>query len=475
MLAELGLGPGIEGGLMTRPRVAPLIAVAVLVGSLLAACSSSAKKVAAPITTVTAAGQASTTSTPPALTASFRGVTATTIKLGIVNIDYTCIKQFVDYNFGNQAAIDQVFIDDLNAHGGILGRKVVPVYKGICPIGNTTSLAVCTSLTDDEKVFAVMGLLYDTSGDADLCVSRDHQTVLISFLPRQKFISEAPPALLLSTDITTERLATVLFNLLKSQGTLAGKKVATLTDTSTVDEVTGVIKPELDSMGLAQGSPAVLTITGSDTSAAQSQLSAFIEKWKGEGVDAIWLAGADASGKQFVERIKAAMPNVLLLADTFPGAQQAGQDETTAGKKPNPYDGMLSATGLTDDEQWQSASLQSCVKTYEAGSGQQVVSPDDLKPGPDGVRSRVWAAVRDMCNELDMFVAIATKAGPNLTNDTWRQAADSIGEIHQVDPYASIHAGKYDATDAFRLVAFDSTFGTKGDFKPLTPIEDASK
>ena len=87
----------------------------------------------------------------------------------------------------------------------------------------------------------------------------------------------------------------------------------------------------------------------------------------------------------------------------------------------------------------------------------------------------VWAAVRDMCNELDMFVAIATKAGPNLTNDTWRQAADGIGEIHQVDPYASIHAGKYDATDAFRLVVFDSTFGTKGDFKPLGPIKDASK
>jgi hypothetical protein len=320
-----------------------------------------------------------------------------------------------------------------------------------------------------------MGLLYDTTGDADLCVARDHQTILISFLPRQKFISEAPPSLLLSTDITTERLATVLFNLLKSQGTLTGKKVATLTDTSTVDEVTGVIKPELDSMGLAQGSPAVLTIAGSDTSAAQSQLSAFIEKWKGEGVDAIWLAGADASGKQFVERIKAAMPNVLLLADTFPGAQQAGQDETTAGKKPNPYDGMLSATGETESEEWQNPRLQQCVKTYETGSGQHVIGPDDLKPGPDGTRVRVWAAVRDICNELALFSQIAEKAGPNLTNATWRQAADTIGEIHMVDPYASIHAGKYDATDAFRLVAFDSTYGPKGDFKPLTPIQDASK
>jgi hypothetical protein len=392
-----------------------------------------------------------------------------------VNIDYTCIKQFVDYNFGNQQAIDDVFIDDLNNHGGIVGRKIVPVFKSVCPIGNTTSLAVCTSLTEDDKVFAVIGLLYDTTGDADLCVSRDHQTILESFLPRQKFISEAPPALMVSTDITTERLATVLFNLLKSRGTLVGKKVATLTDTSSADDVTGIVKPALDSAGVAQGSPAVLTINGSDTSAAQSQLDSFIEKWKSEGVDAVWLAGASASGKQFVEKIKAQLPSVLLLADTYEGARAAGQDETGAGKKPNPYDGLLSDAGQTESEQWQNPRLQQCVKTYETGSGQHVIGPDDLRPGPDGKRVLVWAAVRDFCNELALFRQIAEKAGPNLTNDTWRQAADTLGEIHLVDPYASIHAGKYDAADAFSLVVFDSTDGPKGDFKPLTPIQDASK
>jgi ABC-type branched-subunit amino acid transport system substrate-binding protein len=460
---------------MARLRLAPLVAALIVVGSTLVACSSSASKAGSPTTTVASAVSTSTSGGPVALTASFRGVTATSIKVGFVNIDYTCIKQFVSYNFGNQPAIDQVFIDDLNAHGGILGRKIEPVYKSICPIGNAQSLAVCTSLTEDQKVFAVMGLLYDTSGDADLCVSRDHQTILNSFLPRQKFIGESPPALMVSTDITTERLATVLFNLLKSQGTLTGKKVATLTDTSTVDSVTGVVKPALDSAGLAQGSAAVLTVNGSDTSAAQSQLDSFIEKWKAEGVNAIWLAGALASGKQFVEKIKGQMPNALLLADTFPGAQQAGQDETAAGKKPNPYDGMLSASGETESEEWQNPRLQQCVKTYETGSGQHVVGPDDLKPGPDGIRVRVWAAVRDICNQLALFRQIAEKAGPNLTNATWRQAADSIGTIRMVDPYASIHAGKYDATDAFRLVAFDATYGPKGDFKALTPIQDASK
>jgi hypothetical protein len=464
---------------MGRLRVASLVAVAVMVGSSLAACGSSGKKAAAPTTTSTTGGVSGSTATssPSApLTASFRGVTATSVKVGIVTIDYTCIKQFVDYNFGNQPAIDQVFIDDLNAHGGILGRKIDPVYKSYCPIGNTQALALCTSYTEDAKVFAVMGLLYDNTGDADLCLTRDHQTIYIGHELRQQWISQAPPALMMTPDIDAERRATVLLNLLKAQGTLTGKKVATFTDADTAGAVTKVIKPALDSMGVAQGSAAVVTIIGSDTSAAQSQLDSFIEKWKGEGVNTVILAGQYVSAKQFVEKLRAGMPNVLLITDGEASAQGGGQDETNSGKKPNPYDGMLTANGLTDLEVWQSAGIQGCVKTYETGSGQRVIGPDQLKPGPDGKMAQVWQAVRDFCAELAILRQVAEKAGPNLTNGTWTQAADNFGEIQlPATVYASIHTGKYDADDGFRLVVFDSTIGNKGDFKPLTPIQDASK
>jgi hypothetical protein len=75
-----------------------------------------------------------------------------------------------------------------------------------------------------------------------------------------------------------------------------------------------------------------------------------------------------------------------------------------------------------------------------------------------------------------MFTQIAERAGPDLTNSTWTQAADNFGEIQLPETvYGSIHTGKYDADDGFRLVAFDSTIGSKGDFRALSPIEDASK
>ena len=85
-------------------------------------------------------------------------------------------------------------------------------------------------------------------------------------------------------------------------------------------------------------------------------------------------------------------------------------------------------------------------------------------------------AVNDFCDELAMFTQIAEKAGPDLTNATWTQAANNFGEIQLPETvYASIHTGKYDADDGFRLAVFDSTIGSKGDFKALSPIEDASK
>ena len=59
----------------------------------------------------------------------------------------------------------------------------------------------------------------------------------------------------------------------------------------------------------------MLTITGTDTAAAQAQLDSFIEKWKTEGVNTIYMAGLTAPAKQFVEKIKAAMPDALLIAD----------------------------------------------------------------------------------------------------------------------------------------------------------------
>ena len=101
--------------------------------------------------------------------------------------------------------------------------------------------------------------------------------------------------------------------------------------------------------------------------------------------------------------------------------------------------------------------------------------PDQRKVNGDGKSVYTDQAVTDFCGELFMFRDIAKKVGPDLTTANWQKTVDKLGPIALVpDKFASLCKGKYAADDGFRLVSFDSTLGTNGDWKPVTTIKDAS-
>jgi hypothetical protein len=281
---------------------------------------------------------------------------------------------------------------------------------------------------------------------------------------------------MLTPDQTKEEAATVLLNLLNTTGRLKGKTVAVLGDKTSEERVNTVIVPTLKKDKVKTGSTAVLTITGTDTTAAQAQLDSFIEKWKSENVNAVFMAGLDVSSKQFAETIKSAMPKAQLYTDADTTLQQ-GRDEVAAGKKPNPYEGLLSSTGQTDSERWanKNAVLQKCVDVYQKATGETVPGPDQEVTNSDGKKVQTDIAVTDFCGELFMFRDIADKVGPDLTVKNWQKTVDNFGPITVApDPIASLCKGKYTAEDGFRLVQFSSSAGTSGDWKLVTPIKDAS-
>jgi ABC-type branched-subunit amino acid transport system substrate-binding protein len=406
------------------------------------------------------------------------GVSADTIKVGIAIIDYDAIKDFVDFTRGDQQATAQIFVDDINANGGVNGRMIEPVYKKYPPIPGQQPdpLTLCTAWTEDDEVFAVLGVFIDFTGDGLLCVTRDHNTIHIGHELEQPWIDESPGGLMLTPDTTKEVAAKNLINLLADEKVLDGATVGVLADQDSESRATDVIEPALIDAGAELGSTAVLSITGTDTTAAQGQLDSFIEKWKTEDVDTIFMAGLNISAKQFVQSIKAAMPDVTLITDADSTAAQA-QDLVAAGTTPNPYEGMYGTQGQTGSERWanKNALLQQCVDTYEEKTGTTVLGPDELTAGPDGKTEELYIAVTDFCNELMMFKAIAEKVGPDLTIENWQKTVDEFGAIDLTSTdIASLCEGKYAADDAFRLVQFDSTVGEQGDWKAVTDVEDAS-
>ena len=447
-------------------RVRCLVLVLILV--VLAACGSSSKKGTPPPGGTKAPNQLST--------ALGTGVTATEIKLGISLSDFDCIKQYVDSIFVGQEQIYQAFIDDINKKGGINGRKIVPVIHKFCPIPDPQRLAtICTKFTEDDKVFAVIGNLFDQTGNAQTCIAKRHKTPLFAFMLTQEIINKSPPGLIVLPGNTAERVTTVLTGLLQKNHTVDGKKVGILGETTTASAVKKSVEPALRQLGVQTGSTAILQIAGADTTSAQGQLDSFIERWKGEGTNALFITGTQVASKQFVEKVRKEMPDVMLLTDVS-DVQRFGQEETQAGRKPNPYEGIISATGPTDTESDHGANWKECARIYKEQTGKDAPDSTVVIPGPDGKTIDTNQAIRDTCQLVTLFYDIATKAGQYLNIETWVNAVDNYGPIRNMDggQYASLHKGKYDIDDTFRLSSFDSSIPPQGSWKPLTELQNIS-
>ncbi len=456
-----------------------VVVFVVVVATVLAACSSNGK--AAPPTTTTpattAAASGSTTSSTAALNPADLGVgvTPTTIKIGVSLVDFSCIQQYVTQIRQNQQQIYQAFIDDVNAKGGIDGKKLVPVYHMFCPIGSTGALTLCTQFTEDDKVFAVFGTFVDFSGDAQTCLAKEHNTILMTFQLSQAIMNQSPPGMIVLPGFNPERVDGVVLSLLQKQHTLDGKTVAVLGEQDSQNIVQGGVIPGLKKLGIPMGSTAILNITGTDTSAAQEQLDSFIERWKTEHVDALFVSGTQVLANQFIEKIRAALPNAILMTDTDATVTATyGKQESKAGKKPNPYEGMLTAAGPTAREYDQGDNWKYCANIYQQQTGMVAPNAEAVVPGPNGKLLDTNGAINDACQLVTMFHDIATRVGPNLNVANWLNTVNTYGSIvnRGGGPYASLHSGKYDVDDSFRLEEFDSSIPPYGDWNPVTPLQD---
>ena len=418
-------------------------------------------------------GRGSSAPTRPAAS-SQTGVTPKTIKVGIALTNFDCIKQFVDSIRLKQQQVYGAYISDLNAKGGIDGRKIVPIYDTYCPLGSAGPLAVCTKFTDDDKVFAVIGTFVDFSGDAQTCVANQHKTVLMTFNLTQQIIDGSPPGLMIYPGATNERTVRVLLQLLNKQKKLKGKKVAVLGGSAEANTVNKTIVPGLKKLKVPMGSTAILSINGTaDTTSAQAQLDSFIEKWKGQHVNTVFLSGDEVSSKQFVTKLRQEMPKVTLITDTT-DVKDFAQQEVHAGIKPNPNEGIISAGGPTPAEYDKSANYKYCAQIYKKYTKKAAPKSTTVIKAPGGKTVDTYGTINDACQIMTMFHDIATKAGKNLNNASWVKAVDNYGEIvnRGSGPYSSLHTGKYDVEDNFRLEGFDSSIKPSGNWKAITPVEN---
>ena len=256
-------------------------------------------------------------------------------------------------------------------------------------------MSACTSLTDDSQVFAVIGTMYDPTGDAQLCLSKQHKTVLITDGLSQEMLDKAPPGLLLTPGITADRRLKVIMSLLKSRHTLDGKKVAVLTETTATARVDAVVDPALDEMGVAglEGRAVDQRRRHHRRPGAARQLHREVEdrarqradpRRRGRVVEAVRREDQGRDPRHAARR-------------RHDRRARGGQDDVKANVVPNPYDGIITAEGRIGLEHSETPNYTYCREIFEKQTGIKIPLPNVVVKLPNGQENDIYGNAEDAC------------------------------------------------------------------------------
>ena len=116
-------------------------------------------------------------------------------------------------DFGDEERIAQAIADDLNARGGIAGRKVKLVFYDYATTddGAAADQAACTKFTEDQRVFAVIAVTGPASEVLPQCLFENQVTLIANDnIPYPRYWFEQWAPFIYSTaNPMTERLAPV--------------------------------------------------------------------------------------------------------------------------------------------------------------------------------------------------------------------------------------------------------------------------
>jgi hypothetical protein len=421
------------GGRRASLRVTSVAVAAVMLG---AACTASSKRSGAHSST----GNAGATVTTTALTASARGVTPTTIRIGFAYPDLQALSKtgIVKIDVGPSADLMKAIVDDFDAHDSINGRKLELFTSGWFPIGNEKQLASCIELTEDHAVFAVLG---GYLGGNNLCVTKQHDTALIGRDVDATATIRQSSAPWISAAPTGERAAAGLVRLMQQHGDLAGHQVAVMGQT--IDQgLIDAAKQALVDAGVTPADVAVYEGNGSDTAALASEDRVFEQRLRSKHVDTI----IDVSGYIPLNSFSkdGFLPRVFALSNAAVTAAAAVSPHANF-----PFVGTM--TALSDPSRvYDDPTYTRCRRAWTAATGKTIKTPDEeLKDG----KSSGFGGMLDACTLLQLFVAAARAAGPNLTNDTLQHGVESLGRISLPSiGVATFRAGKLDGQNTFQLV-----------------------
>jgi hypothetical protein len=390
--------------------------------------------------------ESETSAVPESLPASFRGVTESTIKVGVAVPDFDALQAAGVSNYQGDADVAfEAFFDVINSEGGIFGRQIEPVYVDFNFVDPVTQEEACLALTGDNEVFIV---LYGLLGQSNLCLTDRNDTMVMTRSFQTTDLREGSgETLWLQLNAADDERTRILGEALAQSGRLEGKTIGILgRDNSTDGEVLQKTLTELGHESLLL----VTTAQGNDPVARENEQAILAEKFSSEGVDFLF----ELQGGDNVAGVFAGVGFTPEYAYKVLGASVDGAADRSV------LDGAVSVAELNEQEMFADADFQTnCMDVVRDVNPDLVDEMSFIPTGDQQANGQPnWInPIMIACDQTMLLKQLGEIAGAELTNDSFRAALDEIGPV-QLNGYGEASfdsASKWDGLNEFYLQEYD--------------------
>ncbi|MGA4538951.1 ABC transporter substrate-binding protein [Uniformispora flossi] len=360
------------------------------------------------------------------------GVTADAVKVGIAYPDMESVKAFVNIDLGDYEAAYQALIDKVNAAGGINGRRIVPVFGKISVVSPAAAQEACVKLTQDEKVFAVLGNF--VMPNQTNCYTETYKTALVA-APQPKEAYAKAQAPWFAENSGDDQFADAV-RILLDRGVYAGKKLAVIGDVQSQATVENSVLPLLRNAGATPVATGYLPAVGLDAAALAQQSGVMVQKARAAGADTVLLAGSAGQTMPAVIEKTDWRPRMTFVGIPYGYLLDKGKHDYSV------LDGAQTASATLDWDH--DPAMQECIATMEAAHPDltgKLVDPNTVPSGQPNPSASLWTA----CINVTLFKAIAEKAGRTLDYRTFQESGFGLGSFH-IPSYAENATYSRDST-----------------------------
>ena len=373
------------------------------------------------------------------------GVTATTIHVGVPYVDVAAVKAVgVNISWGNVPHAFDAIIANMNTHGGINGRRIVPYIVAVNPTGTAAAASACTQLTEDDNVFVAIAPL-----QAD-CYLQHNTPVIGAVLPStnasggaQDFTTTPPPS-------AYDPLQLAVF---AKKGLFAHKKVGIFGGTTSDQSEISIVKAALGKLHIPVTATAVDTAPEGDLAASNQQVTAIAQRFQSDGVNEVVAVGYGSSiWPQGLSGIQSTYnPPWIATSESDLSGDVGGDDNAKY------LTNAVTSSPLTPPAAiWDNAGIQQCVHTVrKAYPSDHINAYSATLPESQAT----WMGVELACTDLALFATIAKAAGKHLTVSSFVQAGYGTRNvtIPGTGALVSFAPNRPYALGAVYMVHYDST------------------